>query len=333
MSETILKVQHLGKSFGNNEILKDIDFSVKPKDVTCIIGPSGSGKSTLLRCMNLLETPSSGEIRYHGTNIMDKHVNVPEYRSKVGMVFQNFNLFNNMTVLKNCTVGQEKVLKKSKEEARKNAMMYLEKVGMAPYINAKPKQLSGGQKQRVAIARAIATNPKVLLCDEATSALDPNTTKAILQLLKEINQSMGITVVIITHEMAVIEAVCDRVAIIDKSHIAEIGEVSRVFAEPKSKIGRQLILGDAAEKVEFGTGRLFRIIFDGLASSEPVISNVVLACKVPVNIMYAATRDIKGKAAGQMIIELPDHEPDIERVLQYLDRAKVPYEEVGKNEL
>ena len=157
--------------------------------------------------------------------------------------------------------------------------------------------------------------------------------KAILQLLKEINQSMGITVVIITHEMAVIEAVCDRVAIIDKSHIAEIGEVSRVFAEPKSKIGRQLILGDAAEKVEFGTGRLFRIIFDGLASSEPVISNVVLACKVPVNIMYAATRDIKGKAAGQMIIELPDHEPDIERVLQYLDRAKVPYEEVGKNEL
>ena len=156
MSETILEVQHLGKSFGNNEILKDIDFSVKPKDVTCIIGPSGSGKSTLLRCMNLLETPSCGEIRYHGTNIMDKHVNVPEYRSKVGMVFQNFNLFNNMTVLKNCTVGQEKVLKKSKEEAHKNAMMYLEKVGMAPYINAKPKLLSGGQKQRVAIGRALA---------------------------------------------------------------------------------------------------------------------------------------------------------------------------------
>ena len=134
MSETILEVQHLGKSFGNNEILKDIDFSVKPKDVTCIIGPSGSGKSTLLRCMNLLETPSCGEIHYHGTNIMDKHVNVPEYRSKVGMVFQNFNLFNNMTVLKNCTVGQEKVLKKSKEEAHKNAMMYLEKVGMAPLM-------------------------------------------------------------------------------------------------------------------------------------------------------------------------------------------------------
>lgn len=220
-----------------------------------------------------------------------------------------------------------------REEAKARARELLKLVGLEDRENAYPAQLSGGQKQRVAIARAIATNPKVLLCDEATSALDPNTTKAILQLLKEINQSMGITVVIITHEMAVIEAVCDRVAIIDKSHIAEIGEVSRVFAEPKSKIGRQLILGDAAEKVEFGTGRLFRIIFDGLASSEPVISNVVLACKVPVNIMYAATRDIKGKAAGQMIIELPDHEPDIERVLQYLDRAKVPYEEVGKNEL
>ena len=220
-----------------------------------------------------------------------------------------------------------------KEEAKARARELLKLVGLEDRENAYPAQLSGGQKQRVAIARAIATNPKVLLCDEATSALDPNTTKAILQLLKEINQSMGITVVIITHEMAVIEAVCDRVAIIDKSHIAEIGEVSRVFAEPRSKIGRQLILGDAAEKVEFGTGRLFRIIFDGLASSEPVISNVVLACKVPVNIMYAATRDIKGTAAGQMIIELPDHEPDIERVLQYLDRAKVPYEEVGKNEL
>ena len=209
MSETILEVQHLGKSFGNNEILKDIDFSVKPKDVTCIIGPSGSGKSTLLRCMNLLETPSCGEIRYHGTNIMDKHVNVPEYRSKVGMVFQNFNLFNNMTVLKNCTVGQEKVLKKSKEEAHKNAMMYLEKVGMAPYINAKPKQLSGGQKQRVAIARVLASDPQILLCDEATSALDPQTTKAILELIKEINRDYGITVVVITHEMSVVQEICD----------------------------------------------------------------------------------------------------------------------------
>ena len=222
MSETILEVQHLGKSFGNNEILKDIDFSVKPKDVTCIIGPSGSGKSTLLRCMNLLETPSCGEIRYHGTNIMDKHVNVPEYRSKVGMVFQNFNLFNNMTVLKNCTVGQEKVLKKSKEEAHKNAMMYLEKVGMAPYINAKPKQLSGGQKQRVAIARALVLNPKILLCDEATSALDPQITKGILALLSKINKELGITIVMTSSELNELRSVCDRIAIIGQGTVQGI---------------------------------------------------------------------------------------------------------------
>ena len=156
MSEKILEVKHLGKAFGSNQVLRDIDFSVSPGDVTCIIGPSGSGKSTLLRCLNMLETPSTGEINYHGTDITSKNVNVPEYRSKVGMVFQNFNLFNNMTALKNCTVGQVKVLKKSKEEAEKKALYYLEKVGMAPYINAKPKQLSGGQKQRVAIARALA---------------------------------------------------------------------------------------------------------------------------------------------------------------------------------
>ena len=196
MNETILKVQHLGKSFGSHEILKDIDFSVKPKDVTCIIGPSGSGKSTLLRCMNLLETPSSGEICYHGTNIMDRHVNVPEYRSKVGMVFQNFNLFSNMTVLKNCTVGQEKVLKKSKEEAQKNAMMYLEKVGMAPYINAKPKQLSGGQKQRVAIARALAMEPEILLFDEPTSALDPQMVGEVLEVMRTLAKD-GLTMILL----------------------------------------------------------------------------------------------------------------------------------------
>ena len=235
MSETILKVQHLGKSFGNNEILKDIDFSVKPKDVTCIIGPSGSGKSTLLRCMNLLETPSSGEIRYHGTNIMDKHVNVPEYRSKVGMVFQNFNLFNNMTVLKNCTVGQEKVLKKSKEEAHKNAMMYLEKVGMAPYINAKPKQLSGGQKQRVAIARALALNPKILFFDEPTSALDPELTGEVLKVIKSL-ADLDITMVIVTHEMEFAKNISDRVIFMDKGVVALEGTPDEVFGADHTRM-------------------------------------------------------------------------------------------------
>ena len=233
MSETILEVQHLGKSFGNNEILKDIDFSVKPKDVTCIIGPSGSGKSTLLRCMNLLETPSCGEIRYHGTNIMDKHVNVPEYRSKVGMVFQNFNLFNNMTVLKNCTVGQEKVLKKSKEEAHKNAMMYLEKVGMAPYINAKPKQLSGGQKQRVAIARALAMEPELLLLDEPTSALDPELVGEVLDTIKKAANE-GYTMLLVSHEMNFVKNVATRVIFLENGKIIEDGPPKEVFNHPKS---------------------------------------------------------------------------------------------------
>ena len=240
MNETILKVQHLGKSFGTHEILKDIDFSVKPKDVTCIIGPSGSGKSTLLRCMNLLETPSSGEICYHGTNIMDRHVNVPEYRSKVGMVFQNFNLFSNMTVLKNCTVGQEKVLKKSKEEAQKNAMMYLEKVGMAPYINAKPKQLSGGQKQRVAIARALAMNPEVLLFDEPTSALDPEMVGEVLEVMKELAKE-GMTMLVVTHEMGFAREVSDRVLFMDNGVILEDRNPKELFGNPKEERTKEFL--------------------------------------------------------------------------------------------
>ena len=218
MSEKILEVKHLGKAFGSNQVLRDIDFSVSPGDVTCIIGPSGSGKSTLLRCLNMLETPSTGEINYHGTDITSKNVNVPEYRSKVGMVFQNFNLFNNMTALKNCTVGQVKVLKKSKEEAEKKALYYLEKVGMAPYINAKPKQLSGGQKQRVAIARAILANPRILIFDEATSALDYESESIIQNNLKEICK--GRTVLIIAHRLSTLKD-AQKIMVIDKGNLTE----------------------------------------------------------------------------------------------------------------
>ena len=329
MSEKILEIRHLSKTFGTNLVLKDIDFTVNKGDVTCIIGASGSGKSTLLRCLNLLETPTTGEILYHGNNIADPKVNAAKYRSRVGMVFQSFNLFNNMTVLENCVVGQVKVLKKDKETARKNALSYLEKVGMAPYINAKPKQLSGGQKQRVAIARAMATNPRVLLCDEATSALDPNTTKSILELLKKINREMGITVIMITHEMAVIEAICDRVAIIDHSHIAESGKVSDIFSGPKSDIGRQLILGDTSDQTKnFGGSRMIRVIFNGRESSEPIIANMILACKAPVNIMHADTRDIEGKAMGQMLLQLPEDTVDADRICNYLRTAGVTFEEV-----
>ena len=240
MSEAILNVNHLRKSFGNNEILKDIDFSVKPKDVTCIIGPSGSGKSTLLRCMNLLETPSSGEILYHGRNITEKGVNVPEYRSRVGMVFQSFNLFNNMTVLKNCTVGQEKVLKKSKEEAEKNAMMYLEKVGMEPYINAKPKQLSGGQKQRVAIARALAMEPELILFDEPTSALDPQMVGEVLEVMRALAKD-GMTMIIVTHEMAFARDVSKHVIFMGNGVIVEEGAPKDIFENPKNELTKEFL--------------------------------------------------------------------------------------------
>ena len=224
----ILEIKHLSKSFGDHEVLKDIDFTVNPGDVTSIIGASGSGKSTLLRCVNLLETPSSGEILYHGKNVVGRGVNQPEYRTHVGMVFQSFNLFNNMTVLENCMVGQIKVLKRNKADARAAAMKYLDKVGMAPYINAKPRQISGGQKQRVAIARALAMSPDILCFDEPTSALDPELTGEILKIIKDL-AAEKMTMVIVTHEMNFAKNVSDYVVFMDKGVIVEEGKPEDVF--------------------------------------------------------------------------------------------------------
>ena len=240
MSEKILEIRHLSKTFGTNLVLKDIDFTVNSKDVTCIIGASGSGKSTLLRCLNLLETPTTGEILYHGNNIADAKVNAPKYRSRVGMVFQSFNLFNNMTVLENCMVGQVKVLKKGKEESKQKAMYYLEKVGMAPYINAKPRQLSGGQKQRVAIARALAMEPEVLLFDEPTSALDPEMVKEVLDVIKELANE-GMTMAIVTHEMAFAKEVADRVIFVDGGKILENDTPENVFNNPTNERTKEFL--------------------------------------------------------------------------------------------
>ncbi len=228
----ILEIRHLSKSFGQHQVLKDIDFTVNPGDVTSIIGASGSGKSTLLRCINLLETPSSGEILYHGKNVAGRGINAPEYRSHVGMVFQSFNLFNNMTVLENCMVGQIKVLKRSKEEARQNALLYLDKVGMAPYINAKPRQISGGQKQRVAIARALAMNPEMLLFDEPTSALDPEMVGEVLDLMRDLAKD-GMTMAVVTHEMGFAREVADRVVFMAEGKILEEGSPSELFDNPR----------------------------------------------------------------------------------------------------
>lgn len=231
--EQVIKINHLSKTFGKNVVLRDIDFSVSAGDVTCIIGASGSGKSTLLRCLNLLETPTTGEILFHGKDIASSHTDAPAYRAKVGMVFQNFNLFNNMTVLENCMVGQTKVLKKSKEDARKSALAYLEKVGMAPYINAKPRQISGGQKQRVAIARALAMEPELLLFDEPTSALDPQMVGEVLDVMKKL-ASEGLTMIIVTHEMAFARDVSNHVVFMADGVIEEEGEPKQIFSNPQN---------------------------------------------------------------------------------------------------
>ena len=240
MGETILEIRHLSKAFGDHQVLRDIDFTVEKGDVTSIIGASGSGKSTLLRCINLLETPTGGEILYHGKNVAGRGVNAADYRSHVGMVFQSFNLFNNMTVLENCMVGQIKVLKKNKEDARKSAMNYLEKVGMAPYINAKARQISGGQKQRVAIARALAMDPEVLLFDEPTSALDPEMVGEVLNVMQALAND-GMTMLVVTHEMAFARDVSTHVVYMNQGVICEEGAPADVFGNPQQQETRDFL--------------------------------------------------------------------------------------------
>ena len=240
MAERIIDVRHLSKSFGDHEVLRDVDFSVSKGEVVSIIGSSGSGKSTLLRCINLLEKPSGGEILYHGQNIRGEGFNLQMYRAHVGMVFQQFNLFANMTALENCVAGQIKVLKRSRAEAEKNAMEYLRKVGMDLYVRAKPRQLSGGQKQRVAIARALSMNPDVLLFDEPTSALDPEMVGEVLSVMKDL-ASTGLTMLVVTHEMGFARDVSDRVVFMDGGVIVESDVPEVVFTRPKHPRTREFL--------------------------------------------------------------------------------------------
>ncbi len=234
MSDNILEIRHLSKAFGSHEVLRDIDFSVKKGDVISIIGASGSGKSTLLRCVNLLEVPTSGEILFHGQDVTKGGVNASAYRAKVGMVFQSFNLFANMTVLQNCVIGQRKVLKRSKEEAEQIAMQYLDKVGMTPYVNAKPRQISGGQKQRVAIARALAMSPEILLFDEPTSALDPEMVGEVLDVMRALAAD-GMTMLVVTHEIGFSREVSSEVVYMDGGVICEQGSPEQIFTAPKEE--------------------------------------------------------------------------------------------------
>ena len=331
--KAIICLEGLGKQFqttnGTVTALDDINLEILQGEIFGIIGLSGAGKSTLVRCINYLETPTAGRVIFEGQNLsMMKEAEIRKARQSMGMIFQQFNLLAQRNVLQNVCFPME-IAGVPKAEAKKRAAELLKLVGLEERMKAYPAQLSGGQKQRVAIARAMSTNPKVLLCDEATSALDPNTTKSILELLKKINRELGITVIVITHEMAVIESICDRVAIIDHSHIAESGKVSEIFSGPKSEIGRQLILGETlGQKTSFARARQIRVIFNGQESSEPIISNMVLACKVPVNILLADTPDIGGKAMGQMLLQLPEDEVDAGRICNYLKTVGVTYEEV-----
>lgn len=245
-SEPIIEVRHLGKTFGNHEVLKDVDFDVQKGDVTCIIGSSGSGKSTLLRCINLFESPSSGQILYHGEDVT-KTKSAPKYREKVTMVFQSFNLFNNLNVLANCTIGPRKVLKMKKDEATAVAMKYLELVGMSAYVNAKPRQLSGGQKQRVAIARALAMSPEVILFDEPTSALDPEMVGEVLEVMKGLAKS-GLTMIVVTHEMTFARDVANKVVFMDDGVIVEEGAPEQIFTAPKEDRTKAFLSRMLAEK-------------------------------------------------------------------------------------
>ena len=327
--EAIICLEGLGKQFqttnGTVTALDDINLEILKGEIFGIIGLSGAGKSTLVRCINYLETPTAGRVIFEGQNLsMMKEAEIRKARQSMGMIFQQFNLLAQRNVLQNVCFPME-IAGVPKAEAKKRAAELLKLVGLEERMKAYPAQLSGGQKQRVAIARAMSTNPKVLLCDEATSALDPTTTRSILSLLKEINRTLGITIVVITHEMSVIEEICDRVAIIDHSQIAEVGEVSDIFMNPKTEIAKRLLYASGRLGEEVLGERCLRIIFDGTQTSSPVICDMVLECGAPVNILFADTKTIEGKMHGYTLIQLPENRELGDKMKKYLDLHGVQY--------
>ena len=320
--EPIIEIKNLSKIFGAGEsqvsALQDVNLQIQKGDIFGIIGLSGAGKSTLVRCINLLERPNEGEVLFHGKNLMAvSEKELRQQRRKISMIFQSFNMLEQRTNLDNICFPLE-LVGTPKKEARKRAMELLEIVGLPDKANAYPVQLSGGQKQRIAIARALASDPEVLLCDEATSALDPQTTDSILKLLQKINKERGITVIIITHQMSVIEQICHRVAILDHGEVAEVGKVEDVFRNPKSKAGRKLVSPNMVLPVT-GEMPIARIAFNGNTSSDPIIASVAMDLGVKVSIMGADTRNVDGRAFGTMLISLPDDINERRKVLDYLN--------------
>ncbi|HIY02504.1 MAG TPA: ATP-binding cassette domain-containing protein [Candidatus Blautia faecipullorum] len=335
MAEPIIQVEHLCKSFsgrgGAVEAAKDISFCIEKGDIFGIIGLSGAGKSTLVRCLNLLERPTSGTVRVHGKSLTElSEKELRKERQKIGMIFQHFNLLMQRTALDNICFPME-IAGVKKREARKKAMEYLKIVGLEDKAQSYPAQLSGGQKQRVAIARVLASDPDILLCDEATSALDPQTTKSILGLLKEINQNYSITIVVITHEMSVVQEICNKVAVLDSGDLAETGTVEELFRNPRTEAARKLVFSGRNQIKEMNGKRLIRVTFENKSSFEPVIGNLVLEFRTPVNILYADTKNINGQAEGEMILQLPEDSETADKMIQYLKNIRMGVEELSSD--
>lgn len=338
-SREIFRLEHVSKVFRDKysevRAVDDVSLNITRGEIFGIIGMSGAGKSTLVRTLNRLEEVTEGTITFDGAVLGDLSMKeLRKVRQSMAMIFQSFNLLMQKNVLTNVMLPM-KIAKVERKERRRRALEMLEVVGLADKAKAYPAQLSGGQRQRVAIARALSMNPKVLLCDEATSALDPKITEEILTLLKEINEKMQLTIVIITHEMSVVERICDRVAIIDHGKLAEIGPVQEIFTQPKTEVAKQLVLSGSQEDNPFDMTdkRCFRIVFDGRAANEPLIANLVEATGEKVNILSANTKSVGGVGFGQMIVELPKEPQAAEKVLQYLKQAGVCITEISREEV
>ena len=323
MSESIIRIQHLTKNFGGGpgevHALADINLDIQQGEIFGIIGLSGAGKSTLVRCMNLLERPTSGAVLVDGkemTALSERELRLQ--RRKITMIFQGFNLLMQRTCLKNVCFPME-IAGVPRARAERRAAELLELVGLQDKANAYPAQLSGGQKQRVAVARALATDPKVLLCDEATSALDPTTTVSILELLKDLNAKLGVTVVVITHQMSVIEAICSRVAILDGGSVAELGPVQEIFSNPSTDAARRLVYPGGASVSQYPVGtRAARVSFNGGTVNQPLIASLAIDCGVKVSILGADTRSVGGRATGTMLLSLPDDPNEAAKALSYI---------------
>ena len=331
--KNVIELKNITKVFptaeGSFQALTDVTLTIGDGDVYGIVGMSGAGKSTLVRCINLLERPTSGQVVIDGTDLCAmKQRELIAQRRSISMIFQQFNLLMQRTCLKNICFPME-IAKTKRADAEKRAHELLEIVGLPDKADAYPAQLSGGQKQRVAIARALASDPKILLCDEATSALDPKTTRDILRLVKDINRRLGITVVVITHEMAVVEEICTHVAILDHGRVMETGTVEQVFSNPQTEAGRRLVYPDGVRIAELPAANVIRIAFNGGSSYEPLIASLAIDCGVKVNILGADTRNVNGQAFGTMLLGLPENRAEADKAIAYIrNQPNVTMEEV-----